>query len=232
MRRFGMNKKPTKRFVELKICGITRAIDIANCNDLGVDFVGFNFYFKSKRFIEPEVAAAFWTAFKQEHPGASLKPVAVTVDMGIDRLGELIEIFPDLHVLQLHGNESVEFTSECCQKFDVEIWKGLSVGTNTEPEQIDEYLEVCDRVILDSAVLAPGQDVPGGSGTVFSWDQFAYMLSRPDLGVAGGINPENIAKLMTYNPTLIDVASGAESAPGIKSQDKVHKLLMACRKLQ
>lgn len=226
-----MNKRRTVRPVELKICGVTRAIDIVNCHDLGVDYVGFNFYQKSKRFIEPESAAALWQAFKQGHPEASLRPVAVTVDAGIDRLSQLLKIFPDLYALQLHGIESADFTSECCHELDVEIWKALGVGEKTAIEMIDEYLEICDRVILDSAAVAPGSDFPGGSGTMFSWDRFAYLLSRPDVGVAGGVNPENIAALLTYNPTLVDVATGAESAPGIKSKDKVEMLLTACRKL-
>jgi len=220
--------KPKK--TQLKICGITRPQDLAVCHDLGVDFIGFNFYKKSKRFIEPLHASAMWQSFIGRYPTSKIIPVLVCVDTDIVELKVWIDQFPSYTILQMHGQEDLEHISKCRELFKREIWKAVAVLPDSVQSLVDKYRSVAKRVLLDSAVVSAGGHIPGGSGTSFHWREYANLISQNFVGVAGGINSENIDQLLFFHPKLVDVASGAESAPGLKDSLKILKLVTACRK--
>lgn len=215
----------------LKICGITRVEDLVACHELGVDYIGFNFYPGSRRYILPEHAAKIWSEFRMAHPLSTLKPVAVSVDAARDELVALFRTVPELAAVQLHGAEPVDFVAELKRCFAVEIWKALPVSGASVRGEIAAFSTAADLILLDSAAVAPGANVPGGSGKTFNWSEFADVIASPGIGVAGGIHPANISDLLKFRPQMIDIASGAETSPGVKSREKIESLITACRNL-
>jgi phosphoribosylanthranilate isomerase len=213
----------------IKICGVTRTEALTSCHLHGVDFVGFNFFRGSKRYIEPVAALRIWNEFSGKNPAHSLRPVAVTVDASLSDLIRIRKDFPALTALQLHGRETGSFVAECRRHCGADIWKAVSVSIPADADQVLDYLQTADMVLLDSAAVAPGASVPGGSGRTFDWSLFAGLIGRPDIGVAGGLTPDNISGLLPYKPALVDLASGVESSPGVKSREKIESLVKTCR---
>lgn len=213
----------------IKICGVTRLEDLKICHRYGVDYVGFNFFPGSKRYIEPATARGIWDEFTRANQTHALRPVAVTVDAALADLIRIRKEFPALFALQLHGRESLSFVGECRRQCGVAIWKAVAVSVAADADQVRSALQVADLVLLDSAAVAPGASVPGGSGRTFDWSLFAGLIGRPEVGVAGGLTPDNVSGLLQYKPALIDLASGVETSPGVKSVEKIESLVKACR---
>ena len=97
-------------------------------------------------------------------------------------------------------------------------------------DEVKTFQVSARRILLDSPRIPLGSDIAGGSGSAFLWDDYADLISQPYIGIAGGVNSENIEQLLQYKPNLIDVASGSESSPGIKDSAKIQSLVSACRK--
>jgi phosphoribosylanthranilate isomerase len=225
-----MTNSNSKKTTLLKICGITRPQDLVVCHNLGVNLIGFNFHKKSKRYIEPKQASLLWQAFLKQIPGAKLIPVLVCVDAEPSDLKLWAGLFPNNLIFQMHGNETPEYLSQCLSLTKREIWKAVPVEPTSVRDDVKAFQSCARRILLDSPTVLKGSDVAGGSGTAFLWDEYKDLINRPYVGVAGGINPDNIEQLLHHKPSLVDVASGSESAPGIKDSAKIQRLVSACRK--
>jgi len=203
----------------LKVCGVTRADDARELARLEIEALGVNFWPKSKRYVAPADAA--WL---KEFAGKILR-VGVFVNPDLD---DALQLVRDglLDVIQLHGDESPEFARPL-EEQGVPFLKAIGVKTAADLDRADDYGAA--GVLLDAH--APG--VYGGTGETFDWSvAAAFRESHPSLPVilAGGIVPENArAALRAVRPAAIDVASGSESAPGIKDFAKVSALLAAVR---
>ena len=200
----------------LKICGVTLASDAEQLADLGVPALGVNFWPKSSRHCTPDDAAEFLT----DLAGAILR-VGVFVDADRDLPRQLLDDGL-IDVAQFHGHENADY----CQPYsesDFPFIKAL------RPKSEDDLAGAGDfeasMVLVDAAVK--GQ--MGGTGKLADWDLAAKLVEEnPDLPVllAGGITVDNAADALdTVNPAGLDVASGAESEPGVKDFKKVQALL-------
>ena len=131
-----------------------------------------------------------------------------------------------IDVIQLHGDESPHFASPLVDN-DIPFIKAIGVKTAADLARATEYGAAA--VLLDTH--APG--VYGGTGETFDWSvASAFREAHPSLPVilAGGIVPENArASLQAVRPAALDVASGSESAPGVKDIVKITTLLEAVR---
>ena len=230
MQRFYMTNANSKKTPLLKICGITRPQDLVVCHNLGVDLIGFNFHKKSKRFIEPKQASVLWQAFVKQIPTSKLIPVLVCVDAEPSDLKLWAGLFPNNVIFQMHGKETPEHLSQCLTLTKREIWKAVAVHPDSVRDEVKKFQVCARRILLDSPVVPEGSDVAGGSGTTFLWNDYADLIGQSFIGIAGGVNPDNIEQLLRHKPSLIDVASGSESAPGIKDSAKIQRLVSACRK--
>lgn len=201
---------------KLKICGVTTMEDAQALVDLGVHAIGINFYPKSKRYIAQKDAKAFL-----EQISGNIERVGVFVDADISLVKQLLA--DDLiDVAQLHGNEDDAY----CQKLSDSNMEFIRV-IRVEPG--DNEINIPDvigkRILLDTHVAGYG-----GAGQRFDWSLATQLMQQqPELGVimAGGITPENISEAAKVTPHMIDVASGAESFPGIKDMNKVSEMLKA-----
>lgn len=195
----------------VKICGVRTPRDAARCLALGVDFVGFNLYPRSKRFITAKDAAAAW---RDAAAGSTrTRPAAVFVDATPSEIAAALDAFPELAVVQLHGQESPHAANDLRNAHRRIVWKAVGVRATADVEGARAFSSACDLVLFDAPPTAT--DV-GGTGQAFSWDLLKARDPRAAFGVAGGIRRENVAALRDVRPALIDVCSGVESSPGVK----------------
>lgn len=203
--------------ISLKICGITRRTDAGQLAALGVHAMGVNFWPMSKRYLPPADAA--WLL---DFAGRILR-VGVFVN---ERSALPLALVRDglLDVIQLHGDETPA-DAGALRAADIPFIKGIGVKSRADLAQAAAY--GARAILLDAH--APG--VYGGTGEVIDWNVAAqFREQHPGLPVilAGGIVPENAARAArSVRPAALDVASGAELAPGIKDFTKVKALLDA-----
>jgi phosphoribosylanthranilate isomerase len=203
----------------LKICGVTLQGDAEKLVELGVDAVGFNFWPKSKRYLDPK--GGRWT----EGLAGKILRVGVFVNEASDlpyRLyGEGM-----IDVVQLHGDETAEAVAGF-SKAGIPVIKAVGVKDAADMEIAGGY--GADAVLLD----AHAPQVFGGTGEVFDWalaQGFRSRFSDIPMILAGGITPGNARQAVSeVMPAALDVASGAEISPGVKDFEKVKALLAACR---
>ena len=200
--------------VKVKICGITRLEDALLALELGADFLGLNFWEKSPRYISPEQAEKIAREVKGkiELVGVFVNPVLEEVEKLRKELG--------LDWVQLHGEESPEF----CQRLGGRIIKALRLGSEEDLKIIERYSDLL--WLVDSKTRAYG-----GSGISPDWS--LARKAQEKLGriiLAGGLKPENVKiVIQQVAPWAVDVASGVESAPGIKDPEKLKKFIEAVK---
>lgn len=205
--------------MKIKICGITNKIDALNADALGIDMMGFVFYGKSKRFIEPLVAKDI---INELPPGVAR--VGVFVD---EEAGKVREIAEDagIDTLQFHGNETPEF----CTAFrsDFKVIKAFRLKDKQGLRKINDY--DVDYYLLDTFKA----DVIGGTGEVFDWKILKdFELLKPVI-LSGGLNAANVGQaIREIVPYGVDVSSGVESGPGKKDTELMKKFVEEVRKAQ
>jgi len=200
--------------VKVKICGITGLQDAEAAIEAGADFLGFNFYPKSPRYLEPESAGEIISAL-----GPGVKAVGVFVNETPAKIRECCSR-SGAGVIQLHGDESPELAAE----LSLPVIKAVRLGGPADLIGIEDY-----RVW---ALLADSQSPGfGGSGKTANWDLARQMRERsPRLFLAGGLTPDNVAEaIITVRPWAVDVCSGVEREPGVKDRAKLKKFMEAVK---
>jgi len=196
----------------IKICGITRLEDALIAARLGVDAVGFVFYDKSPRYIEPAKAAAI---IRQLPPFVSA--VGLFVNPAQEFISGVLKTVP-LGVLQLHGDESPEF----CEAQRQRVLKAIPVSGPADLVNARRY--PCP-LLLDAKAPA---GVYGGTGKTFDWSLLKGFDHDYPLTLAGGLDADNVSEAMAIRQWFaVDVSSGVESAPGIKDADKMRDFVAA-----
>jgi phosphoribosylanthranilate isomerase len=195
----------------VKICGLSTPETVAAALDNGADMVGFIFFPKSPRNVSVEQAALLRKAAV-----GRAKAVAVTVDAPDEALDAIMrEMEPDL--LQLHGAETPERAAAVRARYGVPVIKALSIRDAADLDKIAPYIGVADQFLLD-AKAPKGSELPGGNGVSFDWRILSALDPGLDYMLSGGMNAGNVAEALavTHAPGL-DLSSGVESAPGVKS---------------
>jgi phosphoribosylanthranilate isomerase len=207
--------------IRVKVCGITRAEDALALDALGVDYLGFNFWPGSKRYIRPEAAAAIIAQLRHA------APVGVFVDHPPDELAS-IAAQTGIKAAQLHGSEGWD----TLERFGLPVikaiphtrlgdWGGLLPEWALRSGQ--------PRHFLVDTQAGPGSGGFGGTGAAFDWNLLKdAKLPRPFF-LAGGIGPENIAEAVRVARPLglyaVDLNSRVETAPGVKDVALVERCL-------
>ncbi len=201
--------------IKIKICGITNLDDAMAAAEYGADALGFNFYKKSPRYIEPEKAAEI---IYQLPP--LVLPVGVFVNEHEKRVRE-IQSLTGIQVLQFHGDESPEF----CERFESRVIKAFQVKDKESLHSLAHYK--VGAFLLDSYK----DGLKGGTGVTFNWHLAVVAKSFGRIILAGGLNPDNVveaAKLV--QPYAVDVAGGVEKEKGIKDHAKLKKFIVEVRR--
>lgn len=192
--------------VSVKICGITNWPDARAAVDLGAKFLGFNFYEKSPRSIDP---ATGWK-IRKKLP-SSVGPIGIFVNWSADAVTALSTAL-HLWAAQLHGGESPRVISAV----RLPVIKAFRVGSGFTLSRLDRYASFA--FLLDGA--RKGQY--GGTGQIADWSLARKAARKRLIILSGGLTPENVAvAITTVRPYAVDVASGVEARPGKKDLGKL-----------
>ena len=211
---------------QVKICGLKTAEAAERAVALGASHVGFIFFPKSPRNIEPDDAGRIADRIRGQ-----AKIVAVTVNADNDELDEIVSALnPD--ILQLHGSEDADRLLTVKAIYGLPVMKAFSVREASDLEKIDAYIGIADRFLFDAKAPA-GSDLPGGNGVSFDWKLLDALDASVDYMLSGGLNADNIGEAMAQTRArAIDISSGVESAPGVKDLKLMESFFNAVRQAE
>ena len=204
--------------IKIKICGITNPKTLDYCIGLNVDFFGLIFFNKSPRNINIKKA----TELVNYQNNLKCIPVGVFVNQKLEKLIEIIKKTNLKHV-QLHGNESNEYICKLKNKCNLKVIKAIGVQKNNDLNLVKDYSNA-DLFLFD--YKPKKEELPGGNAKSFNWSILKNInISKPWL-IAGGINKNNVNDILeNLLPYGIDISSGVEDAPGIKSLKKIKEIV-------
>lgn len=210
----------------VKICGLTRADDVALAINLGASYLGFIVEAASKRRLSVSEAAAIAL------PAQGIVPrVAVMVNPDDATLSRVMtEMAPDY--IQCHGDETPARVAEIGAQFKVKTIKACPVATDADMKTAETFVGLCDFILFD-AKPPSGSDVRGGHGTSIDWDIIKRAPLPKVFALAGGLNADNVlgAVAKTRAP-IVDVSSGVEASPGVKDADKITAFMNATKGIE
>ncbi|MBI5143905.1 MAG: phosphoribosylanthranilate isomerase [Candidatus Omnitrophica bacterium] len=203
---------------KIKICGITNKVDAINASNLKIEMMGFVFYEKSKRYVEPlrvedivnELPPAIWK-------------VGVFVDETKDRVLKIAEDAM-LDTLQFHGGERPEYCGSFRDRF--RVIKAFRLKDKSDLKKINDY--DVDYYLFDTYKT----DSIGGTGETFDWKIIKdYEFLKPVI-LSGGLTPKNVSRaIKEVSPYGVDVSTGVEKAPGRKDATLMAKFVDEVRRV-
>ena len=222
--------------IPIKFCGLSTPETVAAAVCAGAGWLGFVFFPRSPRHLEPERAAAL-TALVP--PG--IGRVAVLVDAD-DALIDAV-IAAGIDTLQLHGRETPERIAAVKARTGLAVWAARGVANRADIAAAIAGAGPADRLLLDAkppvgagagvADLPGGAgvaDLPGGNGVAFDWRLMLGVQPPLPWGLSGGLDAGNVgAALAVLQPAFVDVSSGTEDRPGVKSIAKIMAFADAVR---
>ncbi len=202
--------------IKIKICGITSLEDAQYGAALGVDYLGFNFYSKSPRYIGPQKAGLIIESL----PG-SVKKVGIFVNASIDKIKTVI-LKTGIDFVQLHGEE----TPTDCNQITCPVIKAFRVRDDFSESVLNPYSVYA--ILLD----AYDKNKRGGTGMILPWDKIPRIGETHKIFLAGGLNFDNIEEAcQIVRPYAVDLNSGVENSPGIKNHSLMKKIVDKIRSL-
>jgi len=204
--------------VKVKICGITNGRDARRACEAGADFLGFNFYPGSPRYVEPAKARRIIRRLPKR-----IAVVGVFQNESEQNVREIARQ-AGLGYLQLHGDEPPAMVLRLGRSW--RVIKALRVGRSFRPAQLARY----ERA---AAFLLDGFDLHrrGGTGKTFDWKIARQAKRHGRIMIAGGLTPENVGEAVRAGkPWAVDVSSGVEAAPGKKDFVRMKAFVQAARR--
>lgn len=202
--------------MRVKICGLTNLKDALFCEQSGAHALGFVFYVRSPRYIDPEKAGDITS-----RTGPFIQKVGVFVDESVEQVNRAAAA-AGLSMVQLHGEESPEYI----RQIRVPVIKAFRVDADFDFDILDQYSDCF--ILLDSH----SEKGYGGTGEKFEWSVIPDKI-KPKLILAGGVSSENIAAIYRHvRPAAVDLSSALESEPGVKDHAKVLEFMGAVRALK
>lgn len=202
--------------VKLKVCGITTYEDAIAAIEAGAEFLGFNFYAPSPRYIAPENAREIIEQLPPE-----VVNVGVFVNEPRPELVHQKMMLSGVSVAQLHGDEDEMY---CRIVGASRVIKALRIGRKFDLETLTGFPA--------SAFLIDAVDTKlfGGTGKTSNWDIAQDIAQVANVFLAGGLTPENIGEaIRAVQPYAVDVNSGVEIYPGRKDKTKLEALRFAMK---
>jgi phosphoribosylanthranilate isomerase len=199
--------------VFVKVCGITNLEDARAAVEAGADALGFNFYRRSARYIEPSSARRIIEQLPRE---------ILSVGVFVNESGpeEVARIADEAHVeaVQLHGDETPAYCRALKSRY---VIKALRVDQEFAPERAAEYES--DAILLDAFDARER----GGTGRVLDWELARRVRELvPKLFLAGGLSPDNVAQAIAkVGPYAVDACSLLEDTPGHKNHQRLRAFI-------
>ncbi len=206
---------------DVKICGLTRAVDAEFADAAGAAYLGVIFA-GGPRERSPEDARDTLAGRRAHKVGVFAAQPAVE----IARIAALV----GLHVVQLHGASDPARVAEVRAATGLEVWAVVRTDTGVLTDADEALANAADALLIDAKT--PG--ALGGTGVTVPWLQLGESLDAMASGhrivLAGGLTPDNVGEAIDYvSPMVVDVSSGVESSPGVKDQTLVRAFIAAAR---
>jgi phosphoribosylanthranilate isomerase len=200
---------------KIKICGITNIEDASKAVYYGAHALGFVFYKKSPRYISPSKARRIIEALPP-----FIEPVGIFVNIKERAVKDILS-FTRIKTVQFHGDEDQVF----CKRFtQSKIIKAFRVDRFFDPQIANKFK--VDAYLFD----AYQEDEYGGTGKTFNWDILKDVKLEKPVVLSGGLNPTNVKDAIgSVHPYCVDVSSGVEKSPGIKSPQLIREFCEAVR---
>jgi len=200
--------------MKIKFCGLTNYDEVSFAYKNNIFWVGFIFVKGSVRFIEFNKAKEIISKFKNK-----LNFVGVFVNSNNDWIKQAIDI--GINYIQLHGEESPDRCKEIKTIFKMPIIKAIAIEKEEDLKVLETYNDVCDYFLLDKKNIKK-DGFNGGTGQNFDWNIINrnknFLNEFKPVILSGGLNINNIEEAISLTGTkAIDVSSGIEYNPGIKS---------------
>ena len=195
--------------IDVKICGITSFNDAIMATNYGASALGFIFYEKSPRYINPEILKT-WIS----NVPSSIKKVGVFVNKDVDKVNKIAEEL-NLGMVQLHGDESPEY----CNQMIRPVIKVFRVNKKFDSIMLKNYQVA--TFLFDTY----NKENHGGTGESFDWQSILQLNTKTPVILSGGLNADNVLEgIEVVKPSAVDVNSGVEAAPGKKDEEKIKDL--------
>lgn len=218
--------------MKIKVCGLRDPENITSVLDQKVDYVGFIFYDKSKRFAG-NTELSEWLTDNEELFQDTAK-VGVFVNAELDIILNTVHDY-QLDYVQLHGDESPGY----CRELNL-LWsastlrkaslaKAFSIDANFDFSDTDAYADTCKLFVFDTG----GKGEPGGTGVKWDWDKLSEYKGATPFLLSGGIGPDDAVRVQfVEHPQLagLDLNSKFEAAPGVKNIDELGQFLGRLRR--
>lgn len=202
--------KKKKNIPKIKICGLTNQKDVDFCVQHHVEWLGFNCYPQSKRYITAQKIKSLIYDLPQD-----IITCGVFVNEPLESVHQIMQE-TGLQIAQLHGDENQEYI----QSLQVPFMKAFRIHQEFSLDQLEAYRN--SIFLFDSWHSSEY----GGTGKRFDWKLAEEATTYGDLFLAGGLTPDNIRNAINQvQPFGIDVCSGVESSAGIKDFRKLQLLL-------
>ena len=204
-----------KNACKVKICGITNLKDALLACDAGADAIGFIFYEKSPRYVNPMQVGKI---IKE------LPPLITTVGVFVNQEEEHLRRVGQetgIDIYQLHGDESPEF----CRLFGAKVIKAYRIKGKETIAELPKYQVFA--YLLDTY----HEGLSGGTGQVFNWEIAVEAKRYGRIVLAGGLTPENVSDaVVKVRPYAVDVSTGVELEPGKKDENKLRKFIQSAKR--
>lgn len=214
-----------KQRTRIKLCGLTRAEDVAAAVEAGADAIGLVFYPPSPRHVTPQQAGELL---------ASLPPfvtaVGLFVNPTVEQVLQTIAAAP-ITMLQFHGDETPQQCAEIAQAVRRPFLRALRIRPETTAADLlefDRQYRACSPLYA-GPLLDTWSDAYGGTGKVFDWSLIPADIARR-AALSGGLNAQNATDAVRQlRPHAVDVSSGIEAAKGVKDAALMRAFVSAVR---
>jgi phosphoribosylanthranilate isomerase len=191
--------------VRVKICGINSPEAIDTAVAAGADWLGFNFFPPSPRWVSPKTAATL----AARHPAGPGR-VGLFVDPTPEAIAAVLGTMR-LDILQLYGK--LDDLPGLRARFGLQIWRAVGIAAAADLPASDLG---ADALLLE-AKPPPAATRPGGNAVTFDWSLLHGWQAPAPWILAGGLTPDNVATAIRQTgATAVDVSSGIETQRGVK----------------
>ena len=220
-----IRKSSSKKSTAIKICGITKTSQARSIAELKINAIGVIGVKNSPRFVPEEECMKIFN--EVEKVSSSIEKVLVIANAKLEEVKCINNRSTPPSVIQLHGNESVDYCRELKNEFPrIKIWKAFRLKAINDLENISQYEKNIDAILID----AWDDKSLGGTGNRVPIELLLNKNFKAPWILAGGISAEIIPEIFSkLRPDGIDASSRLEISPGIKDIKKVASLVREIR---
>ena len=221
-----IRKSSSKKSTAIKICGLTKTSQARSIAELKINAIGVIGVKNSPRFVPEEECMKIFN--EVEKVSSSIEKVLVIANEKLEDIKYINNRSTPPSVIQLHGNESVDYCRELKNEFpSIKLWKAFRLKSINDLEKTIQYEKNIDAILID----AWDNKSLGGTGNRVPIELLVNKTFKVPWILAGGISAEIIPEIFSkLRPDGIDASSRLEISPGIKDIKKVESLVREIRK--